>query len=437
MVYTTFAIVATSMLILLVSFTAIDSEYTSDTNPFRIGQASFYLDNVENDLDRAYDIAFQRGTSGAVNYIVETGNETENPTEALRNATVRGVINSYELENTRNATLTDWKERVEEAAGQSKYSLSIEYTDMSVEDDYMQLQGNLTAFLTMKDPVSLARFNSTQKYSSTQRIEGLEDPMILVRSRGRYINTFNSCGFNDPANQLLTGNGDDGSTYGNATIITDDGANLAEVVNNRSEKVLVTDDLEPYIPDQMDTINDFAGVVSAEPLPSGGGGPGGPPGGGGPDGTSEEDYETKYVFDTGTIAPVNEQMRLILYNDQVWNSNIREVISSGCYMESTETANTPAGPGFLERMDNELTSKAGEEEGLSTIINKSELPSQLREVEASNVDYVYFNDTGSYGAVSGIAGVTGGEAHGNREYRESFRLDQEHIEKWNLKGLSY
>lgn len=425
MVYTTFAIVATSMLILLVSFTAVDNEYTSDTNPFRIGQASFYLENVKGDLDRAYTIAFQRGTSGTINYIVETGNATERPVKALRNATVNGTVEGYTLNNTKNATLIDWKKRVEAAASESQYRLRIEYRGMNVEDRYMKLQGNLTAFMTLKDPVSLARFNETKTYSTTQTEKGLEDTMLLIRSKGRYINTYSSCGFNDPANRLLTGNGDQGATYGNATIETSDSADIG-AINNRSKKILVTDNIGAYIPDQIATLNQFAGLVSAQPVPSGN-----------YPGTNLTDYSTKYVFDTGTITPVNEEMKLILYNDQVWNSNIREVIRSGCYMKSTETADMAPGPGFLERMENQLSAKTGEEQGLSTIIDKTEIPPELREVKASNVGYVYFNNSGTYGTLSGIAGVTGNEAHGNRTYRESFRLDQEHIQKWNMTGLTY
>lgn len=435
MVYTTFAIIATSLLILLVSFTAVDTDYTSDTNPFRIGQASFYVQNVEKDYNRAYNIAFQRGTTGLTNYIIETGEPIKDPQEGLRNATVTGNVSGTYLENTGNATLSNWKKRVERAASGSQYRLTIDYGDMQVEDNFMTLRGDLETDFYLKDPVSLANFNRTQKYSTQTSIEGLEDPLILLRSRGRYINTFQTCSFDQPADQLLTGNGDTEATYGNATIVAADGANLDDI-DNEGQKVLVTDDLEPYIPDQMETINDFAGVVSAEPLPSGGPG-GGPPGGGGPDGANEGDYTTKYVFDTGTIAPINEQMRLILYNDRVWDSNIREVINSGCYMESTGTATTSAGPGFLERTENEVTSEPRETQGLTTILDKSQLPSQLRKAEASNIDYVYFNDTGDYGSVSGIAGLTGDEAHGAREYRESFRLDQEHIEKWGLEGLSY
>ncbi|PSH02396.1 MAG: hypothetical protein BRC26_00755, partial [Nanohaloarchaea archaeon QH_8_44_6] len=248
---------------------------------------------------------------------------------------------------------------------------------------------------------------------------------------GRYINTYQKCGFSEPAEQILSGNGDTGATYGNATIVTDDEADL-DAIENKTTKILVTDDLEPYVPDQMDSINQFAGTVSAEPIPENAGS-----GNDGPSGTNEEDYETKYVFNTRTIDPVNEQMRLILYNALVWNSNIREIINKGCYLKSTQETGMNPGPGFLERMQNELNAKPEEEKGLSTIIDKLELPSSEREIEASNVGYVYFNDTGDYGALSRIAGVTGDQAHGNRTYMESFRLDQQHINNWNLEDLTY
>ncbi|MFB6180248.1 MAG: hypothetical protein ABEJ93_00060 [Candidatus Nanohalobium sp.] len=414
LVYTTFAITATSLLILLITVTAVDSNYTSDANPYRIGQASFYHQNVEEDLRRAYRIAFQRGASGTVNYIIETGNETDRPVEALRNATVNGTINGYRLNNTENATLKDWNQRVKQAASNSRYYLSINYTSLNVEDNYTRLQTRMQARIILKDPVTLAEFNRTREYSQRISVKGLEDPMLLLRSQGRYVNKYKPCKISYVAEHRFTGlEYNQGTTYGEPEIVTDDNADLGSI-DNASTKILITDNATPYT---INNLNSFAGIISEQGLP----------------GTSA-DYSTKYIYnaDTGTVNSFDTDTRVIMYDDEAWNSNIRKIVNSGCYLNSTVS---DPGPGFLERMQNRLQASAGEAKGLETLVDKQEIPSQIRVEDESNVGYKYFRPGQN---TEKIAGVTGDRRYSSgREYRPNFRLDQQHIQEWGLEDLSY
>jgi len=428
-VYTTFAIIATSLLILLVSFTAMNTDYTSDTNPFRIGQASFYLGNVEEDFERAYEIAFQRGVSGATNYIIQTGNELETPGEDLRNSTVRGNISGYYLNNTENATLNDWTSRVKEAASGSQYELNIKYTDMDVEDEFMDLEADLDVFFQLKDPKSLAQFNRTDTYSTKASIEGLEDPLLLLRTGGRYISTIEKCSYDTPADLMLTSNGgnqqyNDGATYGLAEIVGPS-QDLSDI-DNRSRKILVTEDIENYAgtgSNQTDQVNQFAGVVSAEPIPASGSGIGEDP----------DDYNIKYVFDTGTIASLEQGMSITLNENQVWNTRFRDMMKDKCYLKSN---GTQPGPGFLERTQNQLEPSTGENQGLETIVNEQNLPSDVQKgSQGSNVGYVLFQDASGFGGLNSINGVTDGRPETGFDYYSGFRLDRYHVEEWGIEEL--
>ncbi|MFB6202867.1 MAG: hypothetical protein ABEK01_00070 [Candidatus Nanohaloarchaea archaeon] len=425
-VYTTFILVAVSILVVLSAMVTVSTDYTSRETPFRIGQASFYLERVEVDVPRAFSIALNRGTSAAVNYVAETGNPVSGP--ELAQAILNASISGYQLNETENASLYEWRSRVKEAALSSRYRLYLNYTDIDFQDSYMKVSAGMNVTSALYDPVSRARFENHPDYHQTVSIEGLEDPMLLMRSEGRYVNTFKTCSFNQPARNLVNGTQyNSGSTYGEAEVRTADSADLSQI-NNKSQKILVTDSVAPYVPDQLGSINQFAGLVSAQGVPTGGGGPPG----GGQSGTSPGDYDTKYIFDTGTIGPVNDGMDLILYDQMVWQSNIRKMVDTGCYMNST---GPQPGPGFLERLNNELQASNGEN-GLQMIMNKGEIPPQLRRTDESNVGYVYWSN-GGYGPVQSIAGVSGGEAYGDRQYRESFRLDQYHIQRWDLGLLAY
>lgn len=397
MVYTTFAIIGTSLLILLFAFTSTTDDYTSDENPFRIGEASYYIQNVEGDLDRAHTIAARRTGSAIVNYTVTEGESIEDLEGTMANITLNGSYEEFDIV-VENSSLNSWKNTVREAAQQSRYNLEVKFKEVSYTDRYLNLVSTLDASTHLGDPTTSARFNHTLQYRNEISFKGYEDIMLLLRSEDRYINTYKACGFNAPAEQVTMGSqNNDGATYGTAT--RDSSA------VNASQKILLTENT----PDSV-VASDFAGVVSTQ--------------------NTDPGYNsTKYIFNAD-ISRINDGENLILYENQVWRSRIREIIETGCYMKSTGTI---AGPGIMERMKNQLNPAAGEEKGLVTLIDKARMPEQLQYVQRSNVGHLYFSgETGQ-----GIAGVTGEEAFGNRDYRSAFRLDQEHINEWNLTALTY
>jgi len=92
-------------------------------------------------------------------------------------------------------------------------------------------------------------------------------------------------------------------------------------------------------------------------------------------------------------------------------------------------------PGIKERLKNQTSAETGETQGLETLLDKSSLPQQLQYLDRSNVGYRYFRATEG----QKIAGITGDQAinPGRDGCRNGFRLDQDHIEKWNMQGLVY
>lgn len=401
MVYTTFAIIGTSLLILLFAFTSTTDDYTSDENPFRIGEASYYLQNVEGDLSRAHQIATRRAGSATVNYTVRNGEPVPNLEEALTNITLNGSTEDFDVV-VKNSSLNSWKKTVIASAQESRYDLSIEFRDIHHDDNYLDLQSTLEISTQLEDPITSSTFNNTFNQTTEASFEGYEDTMLLLRSEDAYINTYKACTFQRPAQQITTGtDSNEGTTYGEAT--------SDSTAEDPGEKILVSTE-----PENGEA---FAGVITDDSL----------------------DYNsTKYVSGVpGTeLGEIENGTDLILYQNQVWNSNIREIINTGCYMRSTvEESEAPAGPGVLERMKNQLEAEEGETQGLLTLIDKSRMPQQLQYLERSNVGYEYFR--GQEG--QGIAGITGQEAFNPERdgYRNGFRLDQQHIERWNLTGLTY
>ncbi len=60
------------------------------------------------------------------------------------------------------------------------------------------------------------------------------------------------------------------------------------------------------------------------------------------------------------------------------------------------------------------------------MVEVSRLPAELRETESA-VGYVYFNGSG-YGGLNSVKGVT--------SEHPWFRLDDHHVDEWNLESLA-
>lgn len=393
--FTTFAILAASLIVMMVSVQVNQSDEVRTADADRIGEASFFLQSAFSDIDRSLGIATRRALTSTTNYVIETGEPLEDSEAGVSEALANGTLNGEKLNQTGNASLSDWSSRVSEIADRSGYELEVEIKNYSFNRNGFDIESSFTVFGQLKDPSTLAQFNQTASTDSTTSIEGVEDIMILLRSKGRYVAQYSQCGFSEPAEVLYTGTqNSSGYTHGYAEINPSD----ISAVSNRSDKVLVVDNVDGY---SSSEVNNFAGAVSEDSS------------------SDTSQYTTNFVFNTGSIGDIEQGMSLILSEDQVWRSNFRQMFKENCYIEDSD------GPGFFDRMENKLVNDDGK--GLATLIDVGSLPDELQK-SSSAVGYVYFSESGSYGVLREIRGVTD-------EY-SWFRIDQDHIDKWGLEELS-
>ncbi len=388
-VYITFAVLSSSLLLFLAAV-PVSNQFDADPNEAtRIGKADFFLGSVLKDMERSLEIATRRALTGATNYVVETGESLAKPDKNVTSALVNGTISGVELNSKGNASLREWRDRVSDIADRSGYSLEIQLENYSLSPDDFQINSSYSVFARLKDPATLAQFNVTKNAETSVSISGLEDTMILLRSKGRYVNQYTECSFDKPAEELHTAaTHSQGAAHGEAEVNPSD----ADVAN-ASEKILVVDDIDSY--DTSDVKN-FAGAVSRDPNSSSG-------------------YDTEYAFDTGSISGIGQNMSLIINQGEVWNSHFRQMFREGCYVS------TDRGPGFIDRLENDLVGPGG----FATLVDVAELPDELQETESA-VGYVYFNGSG-YGSLNEIKGVSSEHSW--------FRLDDHHVDYWDLESL--
>lgn len=395
MAYTSFAVLAASLIVTMVSLQVTGSTQVETGNADRIGEASFFLESIFSDMDRSLRISTRRALTGTTNYIVLTGNELESPEDNVSEALENGTLDGEDLNGTENASLKEWTSRVRNIAEDSGYELDIRIENYSFNHTDFTVQSSFTVFASLRDGTTLTTFNKTESTVTDVSIEGTEDSMLLLRSEGRYLSQYSECGFSEPADVLYTGNqNSSGYVHGYASKNPSD----ISTVPDRSEKILVVDDVDSY---QSSDVDGFAGVVSADPS------------------SNTNQYSTSYVFDTGSIEDIDQNMSLILNDQQVWRSSFRQMFNQGCYVPDQD------GPDIFDRMANELSNDDGN--GIATLIDVSRLPNELRDVDSA-VGYVYFDDSGSYGSLRQIKGVTDDYAW--------FRLDQDHVDYWGLEDLA-
>lgn len=393
MVYTSFAVLASSLLLMLAMTPVQKTADMDSSEATRISEASFFMESVLKDMDRSLRIATRRALTGGTNYVVENGEPLADPGENLTSAMVNGSISGQELNATGNASLSVWRQRVARIAGNSGYSLDLKVQGYSFNASGIDVRSSYTVFARLRDPSTLAAFNRTRTETVEVSAAGLEDTMLLLRSVGRYTEQYSVCSFEDPADRLYTADTGGEVAHGIAEINPSD----ASAVSNSSGKIIVADDIDDY---SAADVNEFAGAVSAQPNSTG--------------------YDVPYAFDTGSIGSIDQNMSLILNEGEVWRSGIREMFQDGCYVR------TPRGPNVVDRLENSLVSAPGER-GIGTLIDVTELPSELQR-EGSAVGYVYFNGTG-YGDLNRVRGV-------NSEH-PWFRIDDYHVDLWDMESLAY
>lgn len=394
MIYTSFAVLAAGLLISL-AFIPLDS--TDETDPsesLRIGQASFFLDSVLDDMERSLSMATRRAFTETTNWVVTEGEELKQPKENLSSALVNGTISGDQLENMEDISLNEWTTRVSGIAEESNYRLEAEVVEYSFEPDVLRLESSFSVEASLDDPVTLASFNRSNTANSSSSMEGVEDTMILLRSAGRYVSTYSRCSFDEPVEQVSTGTvSSAGTAYGDA-VVNPDSEDIGDI-QTPSEKILVVDDVDEY---DVSDVNSFEGVASESENSTGG-------------------YSTKYVFGTGSLSSLLDSRPVLLEEDEVWRMDFSTMFQQRCYVPS-ET-----GPDPLERLGNEMVA---EEEGVATLLEVPALPAELQQTDSA-VAHVYFNDTDDYGDIREIEGVS--------DEHPWFRLDQSHIDRWNADAI--
>lgn len=407
-VYSLFAIAVMGVLaVTMVLPMTIDADM--DRRPgVSVDELYYFVEAIRADMGRAVEISGRRAMVAVGNTVVNSGAYLDRSAgPAIAGAFYNGSFNSSQLELLQDSALDDWVDKMEDQAAAEGYdsNLTVAASTVNVtEDGPFGLRFAFRYDLSVYDPVIDTGFNRTdRRFTAPITTTDMEDPLLFIETAGQRSRTIRRCSV-DPADQRLTGTMSDyNRTYaGEQRDWVGGVAHLrpGSVSGLDAEDVAVLEDHCVFPETELD---DLAGVVSAA--------------------TDTCDYAGDLrglVAGAGNISRITDGRRTVLDGTAVWQLGIPAMIRTGCFVPD------PEGPGYLDRLEG----VNGPSSGIASLLDVPALPPEVQRSNATAVDHGFFGVTTGLGPAQRIKGVTSFE-------EDWFRLDQQHIEQWDIESLAY
>jgi hypothetical protein len=414
-----------------ITFAPLNVEEPSQAGEkLRIDEVFYFLKSITDDLERATEIIGRRAITSMDNYIVNNGEYLNNSAAAFEEAYENGTVGRENATLMNRSTINDWTDSMENEADDAGYDLNVSIRSVSVgTEDPLHVAVNASYNINLSDPISNARFDRIEDVDATISHTGMEDPLILVESAGRYANTFSNCSSAHPTPFNVTGsdsfyNNSDDWVSGNPVTRPNNGG--VSSVSNKKNKAALVDDICSYSESEIrDDLTEFSGVATETDNVLEG-----------KNGQNSVDICDNHgndldsvrmnalVQDAANATDITNNSVAVLTDDDVWQNNIKNRTESQCYFDDSTA------PSIWDRFAGNLTRSDKYKHGQAFFIDIPELPDEIEEVNTSAVDYVYWNESGDYGQDNKIKGVT-------NEGLNWFRLDQDHVDEWNINALTF
>ncbi len=361
---------------------------TSIGSNVRMKSGLYFLDSINEDLNRAVNILGRRSITASVNHVINEGplqSAEDTIRELIENKTINGTP-SYIMDYT----IYDWINKSDDTAKKRGFILKrdIKNIDITMEDSWNVIfLVDIHMKLEDKDHLFLYEKNLTKKIPVS--ILDMEDPLYFLNTGGT-----NSRKIKKQEKKLVeeiidSGDGGNGWDSGISIVTNNPGS-----VQDPEKNILINN-----------TINQdwtsFSGIIGD---------------------SNNTGLSIPYVMDNDWVMVPN-QTRIVVDGDseKVWViENLYNTHKNKLYISGD-------GPSFLDRLEGKLKNTYPSA-GLESFVKKEEMGSYSYS-ERSNVDYIYFNETISLNNYK-IKGMTD-------KLDENFLIDQNHLSAYELIDLTY
>ncbi|MCJ7450797.1 MAG: hypothetical protein MUP58_03595 [Candidatus Nanohaloarchaeota archaeon QJJ-9] len=405
-VYTLFALFYIGLLIFTIQAPLSIQGLEEADGSTGVNEFFYYMRSLEDDMQRSSKISSRRALIATTDFLIDKGEPLEESESIIKHAFVNGSVNNSTSSIMEDSSLRDWKDTIIRLSEEEGYKLSMDFnldgTIITSSDNFKVGFRTPYSFYLADTSLETSFNKSGETLVLNESVVGLNDPLILLETGGKRSNTIERCR-NPPAVEAGQGSEYEYNLSGRDwvsgdSVVTSDPSSVSE----KGSKVLFVEDLCGY---SYSTLDSFAGVVS-EATTSG------------KDVCGSGEEINAYIGGYPNVSEFLNGTRVVMDQSTVWRNFIPSHIDSGCYFFDSNA------PCFLSRLEGELVG----EDGFSTFLDVPYLPPEYQLSNRTAIDYLYFNDSVSY-HLEKVKGVS--------DYMEWFRLDEKHLDYWNISSLGY
>ncbi|MBD3355195.1 hypothetical protein GF361_04385 [Candidatus Woesearchaeota archaeon] len=184
-----FTFVACVFLSLLIFSSSIGKNYDMREESFvmetRIATMSMFVEDVEEDIERAAYIAGFRSVVALVDNIISTGEYISDVNSSFRELFFNGTIEGSNSSLLVNNTFNHWINKIKQEA--DKINLDVNFTTESLniyQDNPWNIKIDLDMGIKVSDDEDISSWSRDKTVSSYIELEGFEDPFYVLGTNG-------------------------------------------------------------------------------------------------------------------------------------------------------------------------------------------------------------------------------------------------------------
>ncbi len=369
-IYTLFAFIFVSFLLLMVSIEIKRDVNVQTAEKIRSDEMSYFLDGVKQDFSRGVFISGKKAILSDINYIVTAGVFLNSSDESLEESMIYGTLNGTNLTLMRNSTLEGWVGDIQELGSKLGMEVTLDILNTTIKQkDSFNLEVINDINLDVYEPHIKARFNKTFTTAKEIPIVEMEEPFIAINSLNYIKQTIEECGLISCTKCLTSAT--NATLWVVGRVFKAGPSTELSLVLYPDKKILVSSNLSNFSSGDM---NLFKAVISETSDNTGG-------------------LTVPYMVNAVNASDFVSDDDLIALSTEadLWIPYLQNEILSVCYIRHN------LGPTFLDRLEGNtnISNKYMVENktiGMATFVDIEKLPLELQKSK-SEIDFIYFQDT--------------------------------------------
>ena len=156
----------------------------------RIITMNNFIKDIEEDLQKGVYIASFRALLSMSQYTTSNGTFIDDVEETFNELFLDGTMNSQEVSLMTDSTFTDWVEKIQQEADKIDIIANFTVNEVTISQEQpWRIKVNADIDMEVKDKKQTSSWSINKDIKTNISIVGLEDPLYVINSYGRVINT--------------------------------------------------------------------------------------------------------------------------------------------------------------------------------------------------------------------------------------------------------